>query len=370
MNPNRLSSLDDATLRRELARTVADERAATAIVLAHIAEFDARRLYLADACSSMHDYCVQVLHLSDGAAYKRIHAARAAQRFPSLFAHVAAGRLHLSAVCLLAPHLTEANVDTLVAGAIHRTKAEIEAWLARQCAPATGSESGAATAVPRGRVRVIAARAATPTPESAPAESSAAAVDPLFAASSLPPGTVNVQIPSTPSVAPPAPAAYLVQIPIDEDTHALLREVQGLLGHSIRPDDVGAVFRRALDGLRIELLKRKAGATPRPRKAAPRATDGKRNRTIPAHVRRVVWTRDAGRCTFTSNSGRRCSATRALEYDHVVPFARGGATTIPGLRLRCRAHNQYEAERTFGPELMRRKRGQVRASAVRSPGGP
>ncbi len=360
----RLSSLDDATLRHELARTVADERAATAIVLAHIAEFDSRRLYLAEACSSMHDYCVQVLHLSDGAAYKRIHAARAARRFPALFAHVATGRLHLSAVCLLAPHLTEANVDALVAGALQRSKAEIEAWLARHVAAATAGTSGRAASAPR--ARVVAVRA--PAPVTRHAEPSPAPVDPLFATSALPPGAVDPHVPEAPAPAG-APAAYLVQIPIDEDTHALLREVQGLLGHSIRPDDVGAVFRRALEQLRGELLKRKAGATTRPRKSAPRIS-GQRTRTIPAHVRRAVWTRDAGRCTFTSDAGRRCSATRALEYDHVVPFARGGATTIRGLRLRCRAHNQYEAERAFGSELMRRKRDQARARAVHSPGGP
>jgi 5-methylcytosine-specific restriction endonuclease McrA len=271
-------------------------------------------------------------------------------------------------VCLLAPHLTEANVDSLVAGAVHRSKTEIEAWLARQCAPATGSESGAVAAVPRARVRVIAVRSTAPAQDSA--EAALPAVDPLFATSSLPPGAVNLHVAAPPVPAPaPAPATYLVQIPIDEDTHALLREVQGLLGHTIRPDDVGAVFRRALDGLRTELLKRKAGATTRPRKDAPRAAET-RTRTIPAHVRRVVWTRDAGRCTFTSDAGRRCGATRALEYDHLVPFARGGETTVPGLRLRCRAHNQYEAERAFGAELMRRKREHARAGAVRPPGGP
>jgi hypothetical protein len=37
--------------------------------------------------------------------------------------------------------------------------------------------------------------------------------------------------------------------------------------------------------------------------------------------------------------------------------------TVPGLRLRCRAHNQYEAERVFGTEFMERKREEARRSA-------
>ncbi len=360
MNAIRLSSLDDATLRRELARTVAEERTATASVLAHIAEFDARRLYLVEACSSMHAYCMQVLHLSEGAAYKRIRAARAARRFPRLFVEVAVGRLHLSAVCLLAPHLADENVDALIAGATHRSKAEIETWLARRFAPGTAAGSAVAPGLPR--ARVIAVRPMAPAQR--PAELSPGTVDPLFSPTELSPGTVNLQAPAvaaTPPAAPETTATHVVHIPIDEETHALLREVQGLLGHTIPSGDVGAVFRRALEVLRTELLRRKAGATDRPRKPAPRAAAAEeRTRTVPAHVRRAVWTRDARRCTFTSDAGRRCSATRALEYDHVVPFARGGETTVTGLRLRCRAHNQYEAERAFGSELMSRKRQQAR----------
>lgn len=342
MHTTRLSSLDDATLRRELSRTVASERTATTGVLAHIAEFDARRLYLADACPTMHAYCVQVLHLSDGAAYKRIHAARAARRFPRILEEVAAGRLHLSAVCLLAPHLTDENVGELVAAATHRSKTEIEAWLARRFAAAI------APTIPRARVIPVRAAAAA---EKA-GDLLTAVLDPLVPLDSLPLGAVISHV-------APAPATHVVQIPIDEETHALLREVQDLLGHTVRPGDVGALFRRALAGLRTELLKRKAGATTRPRKAAPR-TAGGRTRTIPAPVRREVWTRDEGRCTFMSGAGRRCSATRAIEYDHVVPFARGGEATVAGLRLRCRAHNQYGAERAFGTEHMRRMRERPR----------
>jgi hypothetical protein len=33
---------------------------------------------------------------------------------------------------------------------------------------------------------------------------------------------------------------------------------------------------------------------------------------------------------------------------------------VDGMRLRCRAHNQYEAERVFGAEFMRRKREKAR----------
>ncbi|MGH7340592.1 MAG: HNH endonuclease, partial [Candidatus Rokuibacteriota bacterium] len=86
----------DEDLLRDLATLVARDRAITADILAHIAEVDARRLYLPAAYPSMHAYCVGALHLADDAAYKRVQAARAARRFPQLFEAVADGRLHLA----------------------------------------------------------------------------------------------------------------------------------------------------------------------------------------------------------------------------------------------------------------------------------
>src|SRR4029077_17656893 len=60
----------------------------------------------------------------------------------------------------------------------------------------------------------------------------------------------------------------------------------------------------------------------------------------------------------------RCSARKFLEFDHIEPVARGGRATVEGIRLRCRAHNQYEAERTFGAEFMSAKREQARKAAA------
>jgi hypothetical protein len=80
----------------------------------------------------MHAFCIEFFHFSKDVAFKRIHAARAARDFPVLFRAVEDGRLHLSAVRLIASHLTPENVDELVAAATHRTCEEIEEMLARR----------------------------------------------------------------------------------------------------------------------------------------------------------------------------------------------------------------------------------------------
>jgi len=60
-----------------------------------------------------------------------------------------------------------------------------------------------------------------------------------------------------------------------------------------------------------------------------------------------------------------------VQFDHIDPYAKGGEATVGRIRLLCRAHNQYEAERAFGAEFMRHKREAARirasdASEVRS----
>jgi hypothetical protein len=87
-------------------------------------------------------------------------------------------------------------------------------------------------------------------------------------------------------------------------------------------------------------------------------------RHIPAAVKRAVRERDQDQCTFRSDSGRRCPARTRLEFDHIEPVACGGQATVEGMRLRCRAHNQYGAGCTFGAGFMDRKRQQVREAAA------
>jgi hypothetical protein len=64
------------------------------------------------------------------------------------------------------------------------------------------------------------------------------------------------------------------------------------------------------------------------------------------------------------DAGNRCPARTRLEFDHVDPVARGGVATVDGIRLRCRTHNQYEAECTFGVGFMEAKREAAKLAAA------
>ncbi|MBK7580090.1 MAG: HNH endonuclease [Myxococcales bacterium] len=82
---------------------------------------------------------------------------------------------------------------------------------------------------------------------------------------------------------------------------------------------------------------------------------------MPVDVQREVRERDADRCTFTDAAGRRCSETRFLTIEHIVPFAKGGPTTVDNCCLLCSAHNSYRARQVFGEEHIQNEIAGARA---------
>jgi hypothetical protein len=120
------SSLDSTALALRLAELAGEEREVQADFLLHLAVFDARRAYLELGHSSLWSYCLEVLHLREGAAGRRIGAMRVLFRFPRLEAALRDGRLSLSTIIVLGPVLTEENLDALLARAAFRTKREVE----------------------------------------------------------------------------------------------------------------------------------------------------------------------------------------------------------------------------------------------------
>ena len=59
---------------------------------------------------------------------------------------------------------------------------------------------------------------------------------------------------------------------------------------------------------------------------------------------------------LVSIQGKRCIERFRLEFDHQIPFYRGGESSVDNLRLLCKAHNQLEAEKCYGREFMIEKR--------------
>jgi uncharacterized protein (UPF0248 family) len=73
------------------------------------------------------------------------------------------------------------------------------------------------------------------------------------------------------------------------------------------------------------------------RELLPTAGDAA-SRHIPHEVRIAVWQREQGKCV-------QCSSTTYLEFDHIIPFSKGGASTVNNVQLLCRRCNLAKGNR-------------------------
>jgi len=344
------AGLSDPDLLTRIAALALTEREASVELVAHLAELETRpSLYAADGYGSLFTYCTEVLKLSEDAACNRIYAARACRRFPVILDRLASGALSLTSVRMLNKHLTPANHEEVLARASGRSGREIEALVAElaprpDVASSVRALPGATPPAPLSAAALL-PLAATPTtitaPEPAPRTSAPAAL----------PATPRPVIRTT------SPERYRVQFTIGKESHDRLRRVQALLRREIPDGDPGAIFDRAIALLLETVEKKKLGAAkkPQPPRAIRSGTDESPSgrplpsRHTPSHSKRSAWRHDGGQCAFVSKEGRRCTERAFLEFHHVRPYALGGPATAENISLRCRRHNQYEADLVFGP---------------------
>jgi hypothetical protein len=294
MKINIPSHLSDDDLVAKVRSLVGREREATVDLIAHLAELDARRLYLGAGFSSLFTYCMEVLRLSEAEAYNRIEAARAARRFPVILDRLAVGSLNLTTVRLLASHLTVENHLELLAGASGKTRREVEELRARYF-PQPDVASSVRKLSASSLVQAQAIAASTP---SANMTATGASVTPL----AEPVPRVPVPAPRRPVVAALAPDRYQIRFTATAETCEKLRLAQDMLRHAVPTGDTGEIIDRALTALLEELARKKFAKTDRPR------------------------------------------ASRGV----LDPYGVGGEATVEMMELRCRAHNNYEAELFYG----------------------
>ena len=356
-----LSASDLRSATRELVRT---SHGLDAALLVHLGEIDERKLYLDWTFSSMFAFCVGELGFSEDVACNRLDLARAARRMPVILEALRSGQVHLAGLRLLAPHLTTENQEKVLAEAAGKSKRQIEELVAR-----LSPQPAVASMVRKlpGRPNLL--------PEASPAFSFGTAAP--VAPSESPPALAFAPPPAPPPrrderravVAPLAEETFKFQFTGSRACHDKFRQAQDLLRHRIPDGDLAVIVEKALDVL-IEQVRKERFATGRKARQAPaRDADASSSRHIPDAIKREVFERDGGRCTFTDEHGRRCGETGALEFDHRDGFARTPLHRADRIRLLCRAHNQHAADQMYGRLFMDRARAPVDRLAA-SPGTP
>ena len=366
--------LQDSDLIAKLVQLAQREKQQMAELLAHLAELDERQLYLDMGFRSTWEYCILALGFCETSAWRRYTAARVCRRFPHAFELVATGELQLSVLAALAKHLTAENVVELFEACRRQSIRRVEQLIAARFPVPDVPDSVRRLPDRPGAVSQLEVADAVAT--------SCAGNEPV------PPtylGEMRAMPPPRALPLPPSPAMpgaesrrcqveplsaerFAVRFTADAELLELLEEVRALASHRNPNGDLLSTMKAGLEAYRRELLKdrfavgRKPRAVSKPQPpAAPPAPDGlvRRaseqsgpRRAVPANVAREIYERDGGQCTFVAPDGRRCSARRFLEIDHIRPHGVGGDEQPQNLRLRCRAHNQHYARRYFGRGYM------------------
>jgi hypothetical protein len=347
-------------------------------LLLHLGEVEARQLHLARASSTIFRYCVDRLGFSEDVAYARMRIAEAGRRFPAVIDAVASGKVHLTGLRLLVPHLTEENHLALLQEATGKSRRYIEELIARiapkedapdliRRVPAVPA-SGVAAPLLAFSSNSAPAAVATPLPPVEPIAAIAPArVCPVSAA------TTSAVPREDASITPLSADAFRFQFTGSRELRDDVRALQALLGHRRAKARMGAIFAEAAKLLRAKVEKERFGVGAKPRalakgkakESAPAAPvhDGA-TRHVPREETRTVYARDEARCAFIDEvTGQRCNETRCLQVDHTQGFARTRRHGVDELRLLCAAHNRYEAGRMYGRAFMEAKVAEARVSS-------
>ena len=412
--------LSDRELLRQTSTLVRHERHLQGAIIDHLAEIEARRLFLQRGCSSLFDYAVRELGYSDAAAGRRIGAVRLCADQPGARERLRDGSLTLSAAAELQWAFDRQRRRGSIAGVASTAPARAVAPGAAAAGSVAADSAPVARAV--GSAPAEVARADDPvTGEPAPSLVLDAAGRQKLVEDAAGKSARQVRrmlADLDPELAPPADRVrplgdgrYELKAVIDADCQQGLEHLRGLLSHVDPRMTVGQLVgrivqealdrhdpsrppRRARTGSRAargesepapaakeqaapqpghavtvqDAATIPAGATPtaegKPtsapsktrREATGRAASGTKpagaasstpkprasGRAIPAAVRRKVWQRDGGRCSYLDRrTGRRCNSRHLIEIDHILPHALGGVADPENLRLLCHAHHRH-----------------------------
>jgi hypothetical protein len=272
-----LKHLTDKVLLADTKSLVSKETEISLKILHHLREIEKRRLFSDLGYGSLFEYAVRELGYSEPSASRRIQSARLLKDFPELEKKISDGSLTMTNVAQAAQAFKNENItDPIVKKTILK---HIENTTKSGCAKKL-LEFMTPSPLPKEKMKIV------------------------------------------------SPSFVSVHWNLSNETILLFEELKGLLAHKrLNLDQVLALaFEAANEKLKKDKFKINANFNTPVAKPCTK-------RTVPASVKREVYERDNGRCT-------RCRGTYKLEYDHIVPYAMGGESTIDNLRILCFSCNQ------------------------------
>lgn len=341
-------------------------------LLAHLAEFDARRLCLEAGYRSLFEYCTGALGFDEHESYRRIRAARVIRGYPEARTALEGKKVTIAALVALAPWLTRDNAGLWMKNAEGKSKRELEVLIAAHYPQAPQPD-----AIRNLPSRPILVSSAPPSAYEALAAGTVSldphAGDASDAASDgAPTAMEGAPLTASPErlgwgwqqMSPVAVDRVRVGFDAASVVGRMIERVRQILRHKYPEGRLEDLIREALEAYldrkdpqrRLDMKTAKAecvAEAPEPEEHQRLPTRFLRawaaGRYIPAKVKSAVWARDDGRCAWRDDDGTLCGSKDWIEYDHLRPYAKGGRSDDPrNIRLLCRVHNQAAAEAEFG----------------------
>ena len=272
-------------------------------MLYHLIELEERKLFREVGYGSMFDYCVRKLGYSEGSACKRVNASRALKENPEISKSYLLGKLSLTTISMSYKSIKEGQVS--IKEIEGKSKKEVQA---PEEVKTLKERVRRVKFKPKTESLSLFDKTRSPVPE--PKE---------------------------------APEHYEVTISLSKEEYEKLEKAKHKLSHTLKGSNSNkAVIMHLVNGA----LK------PRKIKARSGRADTRR---IPEPVKREVYERDQGTCTYVSSDGTKCTEKRFLHYDHILPFSLGGKSEASNLRLLCATHNAMCAQEVFGKDYITKK---------------
>ena len=382
-----LRGLSNKKLLSDLEALNQRERKLKVLLLLYLSEIDKRRLYLPMGYSSLFDFCTMHLWYTRATAARRIRSARAVASYPDCLDLLLSGEINITTLSLISDILDRDNHEKILSEIRGKSTRQVELLVSTH-KPVN---------IIRDTVRPVCVRRcveeSTVTCGSGPSAETS-------------PGNPDAQMGDwRPANSNKSSSSAETRSGAELPRGRMLLEQRLKLGFTVSPDFMkkynkiksllsgkhpeGINFEMLFDTLMTEYLEKhdpdrcrerrtkrassrdntakqnlerhsaqkteRAGKSDKAGKDNPRKkppASHRNSRHIPPAVRDQIYPRDKGRCTFVGANGKRCNSTWDLEVDHVVPVARGGDNSPGNLRLLCRKHNIYRAEREYGRGLM------------------
>lgn len=266
-----LQSLSNDQLTLHVVQLNRQQQMVNAQFLLYLGELDCRKLYRNLACSSLFDFLMTRLGQSEDVAYRWMWGARLLRSFPLAYELLVSGRIHLTSLMLLKPHLTEENHREWLMVAAGKSKREIEKIVAtRRPKPDVPArvrklpEPAASQRADRGERVLDDGELAEVVRSPAPNKSSHTG-DPVdrkvtqSLSGDSSPASIGISSRET-KIRPLSEHSYRVVFTASQRMKTKLDRAAELVSHKIPPTDLPMLIERALDLLIVQEERRRYGS--------------------------------------------------------------------------------------------------------------